>query len=89
MDEQEVRLLQIEGQIHALARAWLYLAAGMEMRGLLDPEALEQSMLGTNWQGAPLEPHANRAMQHLVEQLAAARETRRQTDLYRSTGRDE
>lgn len=89
MDEQEVRLLQIEGQIHALAQAWLYLAAAMEMQGPIDPEVLEHSMLAANWRGAPQEPHAQRMMQHLVEQLAEARESRQRTDRYRSTGLDE
>lgn len=89
MDVEEVRLLQIEGQIHALAQAWLYLAAAMEMRGEIDPEVLAHSMLNANWQGAPLEPHAQRMMQHLVELLAAARENRKRKDRYQSTGLDE
>lgn len=89
MDDQEVRLLQVEGQTQALARAWLYLTAGLEMKGLADPAALEQSMLGTDWQGASFEPHANKTMQYLVDQLAAARENRQRIDLYQSTGRDE
>lgn len=89
MDADEVRLLQIEGQIHALARAWLYLAANAEMQGLLDHEALDRSMLATNWQGAPFEPHAHRTMQHLVDEMADARASRERAARYRETGLDE
>lgn len=89
MDAEEIRLLQIEGQIHALARAWLYLAAHMEMQGLLAPGSLDRSMLATHWQGAPFEPHAHKAMQYLLDQLADARESRERRDRYRATGLDE
>lgn len=89
MNVEEIRLLQAEGQIHALARAWLYLAAQMEMHGLLDSEALERSMLATHWHEAPFEPHAHKAMQYLVDQLADARESRQRLDRYRATGLDE
>ena len=72
----EVRLLQVEGQIQALARSWLYLAAQLELQGV-DPAPLERSMLGTRWPGAQAEPHAQTMMRSLVEQLAGAREGRR------------
>jgi len=81
------RLLQIEGQIHALARSWLYLASGMEMQGHLDGEKLERMMLDVRWSGAALEPHAQHMMKHLVDQLSYARENRRHRDAYQSTGR--
>lgn len=89
MGDQEVRLLQIEGQIHALSRAWLYLAAQVEIQELADPEVLERSMLSTNWQGAPFEQHAHGMMQSLIADLSDARERRLQIDPYQSTGRDE
>ena len=44
MADQDDRLLTVEGQIHALTRAWLCLAAQMEMRGELEPEKLEASL---------------------------------------------
>lgn len=89
MDAHEIRLLQIEGQIHALARAWLYLAANAEMQGLLDHEALDRSLLATGWNGAPFEPHANRTMQYLVDEMADARASREHAARYRETGLDE
>lgn len=89
MNEEEIRLLQLEGQVHALARAWLLLTAQLEMQGLHDPEPLERSLLATHWQGAAFEPHAHKAMQHLVEQLTEARASRQRRDRYRSTGLDE
>lgn len=89
MDAEEIRLLKIEGRQNALAMAWLYLAAQMEMCDLLDSDSLEQALLAKHWNGAPFEPHAQKAMQHLVEQLADARETRRTSELYRMTGHEE
>lgn len=89
MDVEEIRLLQIEGQIHALARAWLHTAAALEAQGLLDPGVLERSLLSAHWKGADFEPHAHRTMQHLVDQLTDGRERRQRTGRYLSTGRDE
>lgn len=89
MDDEEIRLLQIEGQIHALAHAWLLLAAQMEMQGLSDPERLERALLAPNWQGAAFEPHAHKAMRYLVDQLAEARASRLRRDRYLATGLDE
>lgn len=83
---EEVRLLQVEGQIQALARSWLYLAAQLELQGV-DPAPLERSMLGTSWPDAQVEPHAQAMMQALVEQLAGAREGRQSR--YQATGRDD
>ncbi|NWO05352.1 MAG: hypothetical protein HLX50_06535 [Alteromonadaceae bacterium] len=82
----ESRLLQVEGQIHALARSWLYLASGMEMQGQLDGQRLERMMLDVHWNGAALEPHAQHMMKHLVGQLSSARENRRLRDGDLSTG---
>lgn len=88
MNEDEVRLLQLEGQVHALAQAWLLLAATLEMRELSDPQSLEQALLAQHWQGAAFEPHAQSTARYLVEQLGEARERRQQRDSYRSTGPD-
>ncbi|PIA65832.1 hypothetical protein CDR19_25770 [Ectopseudomonas toyotomiensis] len=85
---EEVRLLQVEGQIQALARCWLYLAAQLELQGV-DPAPLERSMLGTSWPDAQVEPHAQRTMRELVEQLTAARENRERQSRYQATGRDD
>lgn len=82
MYEDGVRLLQLEGQVHALARAWLQLAAAVEIEGLTDPAVLDEVLLGSRWPGLEIEPHAQRTMQHLVEQLAEARANRRLRDHY-------
>ena len=42
MDAEEIRLLKIEGRQNALAMAWLYLAAQVEMCDLLDSDSLER-----------------------------------------------
>lgn len=89
MDDQQTRLTRIEGQIEALTKAWLYLAAQIEIRGQLDPEKMERGLLNARWADAPFERHAQHLMQHLADELADARETRWTQELYRRTGRDE
>ncbi|MDP3848409.1 MAG: hypothetical protein Q8R10_18480 [Pseudomonas sp.] len=89
MNEEAIRLLKHEGQIHALAHAWLLLAAQLEVQGLSEPEPLERSLLATNWQGAPFEPHAHTTMLYLIDQMAEARDRRQSRDRYQSTGLDE
>lgn len=89
MDAREIRHLQVEGQIHALAQAWLFVAAQLEQLGAIDPPVLERAMLGTHWQGAPFEPHASQMLEHLAGQLRDVREQRQRIDRYRSTGLDE
>lgn len=89
MNEEAIRLLQLEGQVHALARAWLLLAAQLEVHGLSEPDSLERSLLATNWQGAPFEPYAHTTMQYLIDQLAEARDTRQSRNNYQSTGLEE
>lgn len=89
MDAHEIRLLQMEGQIHALARAWLHTAAALEIQQLLEPASTERCLLAAHWDGAAFEPHAHQAMQYLVEQLADARENRQLRERYAATGLDE
>jgi hypothetical protein len=74
----EQRFLKIEGQIQALARAWLHLAAISEEAGNHEPEQLENSLLATQWSGHPVEPYAHRMLQHMLADLADARENRKQ-----------
>ena len=76
MADQDDRLLTVEGQIHALTRAWLCLAAQMEMRGELEPEKLEASLLGARWPQVEFDHSAQQTMAHLVCQLGAARASR-------------
>ncbi|WP_420598616.1 hypothetical protein [Neptuniibacter sp.] len=74
----EKRLLQLEGQVQALAQAWLHLAVTSEVAGNHDPEALEAALLNRTWSGHPVEPHAQQLMSELVDELAKARDRRRQ-----------
>lgn len=76
MADQNDRLLMVEGQIHALTRAWLCLAAQMEIRGEVEPEKLEASLLGARWPQADFDLAAQQTMAHLVCQLGAARASR-------------
>jgi hypothetical protein len=89
MEIDEIRLLHLEGQMHALARAWLHTAAALEIQGSLEAEQTESSLLPAHWSGAPFESHAQHTLRYLVEQLQQARETRRRQENYRLTGRDD
>ena len=75
----EQRLLRMEGQIQALARGWLYLAAISEQAGNHDPDTLEKALLACHWSGHPLEPFAHKMLQQMLADLAEARESRKQS----------
>lgn len=89
MADHDKRLLMLEGQMAGMAKAWLYLAAQIEIQGQLEPEKMQSALLNARWPDQPFEPHAQQLMSYLAEQLAEARESRRAQELYQRTGRDE
>lgn len=89
MTDQQNRLNALEGQMAGMERAWLYLAAQMEIRGQLEPETMERALLNASWPDQVFEAEAQKLMAYLAGQLAEARETRWQQTLYQKTGRDE
>lgn len=81
----EARLLQVEGQIQALAQAWLRLAAQVEMAGErsgpVSPDRLDKSLSAVKWPNAaaPVAAAAEQMLGDLVQQLACARSRRHQS----------
>ncbi|MCB1908458.1 MAG: hypothetical protein KDH15_13905 [Rhodocyclaceae bacterium] len=77
MDSTQARLAQIEGQMNALAQAWLYLAASVEMQCGADLVPMEDALTAKTWQGSPeLGREARKATAWLCRELAAARAVR-------------
>lgn len=68
---------QLEGQMNALAQAWLHLAAELELQGAIDAPRLEQALRHRRW---PDNPQVNRegreTLRWLCDQLADARSHR-------------
>jgi hypothetical protein len=70
------RFLKLEGQVQALAQAWLHLAAASEIVGGHNPEELSCALLQRQWPDEAFEPHAQAMLLGLVEQLELARKRR-------------
>lgn len=70
------RLLKLEGQVQALAQAWLHLAATSETAGGHNPDGLSSALRQQRWPDAAFEPYAKAMMSGLTEQLELARQRR-------------
>ncbi len=70
------RLLKLEGQVQALAQAWLHLAATSEIAGGHNPDGLNSALRQQRWPGAAFEPYAQAMLSKLVDQLELARQHR-------------
>lgn len=68
--------IQLQGQIQALAQAWLRLAAAGEINGGHDGPQLDDALLNVTWPGQSFEPPAQAFLQGLVDQLQQARSNR-------------
>lgn len=70
------RLVKLEARINAMAQAWLYLAAAMEMHGAnLDP--MKGAMCKQLWPSTPeIEAETQVALRWLSQQLTVARNRR-------------
>lgn len=71
----ENELTQLRAQVNALSRAWLVLAAAVDMRGGL-PANFEQALLGVHWPGQAWDDEARKTMGWLVEQHQLAQSRR-------------
>lgn len=71
-------LLQLKAQVNALSRAWLYLAAAVEIQGGLDPATFDEGLRQRGWPGtdAAFEAEARQTVDWLLDQLADARARR-------------
>lgn len=76
MDATEARLVKLEGQMNALAQAWLYLAAAVEMHGA-NLEPMKAALCRKRWPGRPeIEAEAQDSLRWLCRELTAARNVR-------------
>ncbi|WP_068639675.1 hypothetical protein [Thauera butanivorans] len=77
MNSTETRVLKLEAQMNALAQAWLYLAASLEMECGVDLAPMEQALSRKHWPSAPeLDEAARGTLKWLCGELSAARAVR-------------
>lgn len=73
MDSMEQRVVKLEGQINAMAQAWLYLATSVEMECGLDLVSMEECMRAKFWPGVPeIDREGRRTLAWLCDQLDEA-----------------
>lgn len=71
------RIAQLEGQVNALAHAWLTLVAALETQEGFDAEGLQASLRKRRWpQNPAVNAEARPAMNWLCDQLDEARAVR-------------
>lgn len=71
------RVLVLEGQMNAIAQAWLYLCAEMEMQGELNLERMETALQHKYWPEDPdVSAEGQRTLKWLCRELSAARNVR-------------
>ncbi|WP_353189556.1 hypothetical protein [Pandoraea pnomenusa] len=76
MDESR-RIKQLEGQVNALAHAWLTLVAALEVQGGFDAAGLQASLLERRWpKNHAVNEEARPTLAWLCEQLDEARAAR-------------
>lgn len=77
MNSMESRVLQLEAQMNAMAQAWLYLAATVEMECGVDLVSMEESLRNKRWPSAPgINAMARDTLRWLCTQLDGARASR-------------
>ncbi|WP_182852442.1 hypothetical protein [Metapseudomonas otitidis] len=70
------RTEELKAQVNALAQAWLYLAALLEIRGYLLPQQLDEALRGVSWTDPVLNEQGRHALGWLADQLDDARHAR-------------
>lgn len=71
------RVQLLEGQMNAMAQAWLYLAAEVEMQGGFNLERMEDSLKAKRWPTcANVNDDARNTLFWLCHELSAARNVR-------------
>lgn len=77
MNTMEARVLKLEGQMNAMAQAWLYLAAAVEMQCGAELSEMERALCAKRWPGGQLiDAEARQTLQWLCKELSAARAVR-------------
>lgn len=77
MQATEDRVLKLEAQMNAMAEAWLYLAATLEMETGANLVPMEAALQRRTWPSAlDINAEAQATLRHLCRELAAARAVR-------------
>lgn len=77
MDSTAARILKLEAQMNAMAQAWLYLAASVEMECGAELAPMEAALCRKHWPDAPqIDEAAQDTLQWLCHELASARAVR-------------
>lgn len=78
MSPMEARITSLEAQVNALAQAWLYLAAHVEIQCGLNMESMEAAMCRQQWPDNPdIDQEARETLQWLRLEAEFARLMRR------------
>lgn len=78
MKPMKARITSLEAQINALAQAWLYLSAHVEMHTGISLERMEEAMCKKHWPANPdIDQEARDTLHWLRAQSEEARENRR------------
>ena len=77
MNATQARIQKLEAQVNAMAQAWLYLAANIEMKTGIDMEGMEAALRKKVWPRHPeINDEARTALNWLCNELASARAVR-------------
>lgn len=77
MSPLQARVRTLEAQVNAMAQAWLYLAANIEMQTGIEMEGMEAALRKKHWPDHPdINPEARVSLNWLCDELASARAVR-------------
>ncbi len=77
MNAMQARIQTLEAQVNAMAQAWLYLAANVEMQASIDMEGMEAALRAKRWPNSPgIDSEGRAALHWLCNELATARAVR-------------
>ena len=77
MNTTQARIQSLEAQVNAMAQAWLYLAANIEMQAGIDMEGMESALRAKRWPDNPgIDGESRAALDWLCRELATARAVR-------------
>ena len=77
MNATQARIQSLEAQVNAMAQAWLYLAAHIEMQAGIEMEGMEAALRKKHWpNNHGIDAEAQSALDWLCRELATARAVR-------------
>jgi len=86
MNATQARIQSLEAQVNAMAQAWLYLAANIEMQAGIDMEGMEAALRAKHWPENPgIDSEGRAVLGWLCRELATARAVRQTQDYGGST----